>query len=243
VLGPAHIELALRYASIGEVDEESQRYLDNTDSGVALMIEPSFSPQLRDELQRRGWTVWSINEPWVEGNSVYIDQERSAYIATRFLIEKHGRRRIALINGFPHVYWGFGAKLRGYQSALAEAGIEVDEKLIRQGMHVIDTEAGRAMIRALLDDGVEFDGVVAASDTKALGALAAAQEAGRHVPGDLSIIGIDDILAARATPPIPAVNLPFEQLGRRAAEEALRPAIASSSSPVEIQLKPTLVER
>jgi DNA-binding LacI/PurR family transcriptional regulator len=102
------------------------------------------------------------------------------------------------------------------------------------------------MMRELLDEGVDVDGVVGASDSKAIGALAAAQEAGRRVPEDLAVVGIDDILAARATPPIPSVALPFEEVGRRAAEEAMRAVAGEGAhrlSTTEIQLKPTLVER
>src|SRR5688572_9415861 len=244
VLGPAHVDLSLRYAAVGLLDEETENFVHKAEPGVALMIEPSFSPKLRVELQRNGWTVWSVNEPWTEGNAVYIDQERAGYLAARYLIEKRGRRRIALLNGPVEQYWGFGARLRGYLAALNEAGIEPDRKLIREGWQVIDTEAGRAMMRELLEARVAIDGVVGASDGKALGALAAAQEAGRTVPDDLAIIGIDDILAARATPPMPSVALPFEDVGRRAAEEALRSATARDvTSPAEIQLKPTVVER
>jgi GntR family transcriptional regulator of arabinose operon len=244
VLGPAHVDLSLRYAADGMIDEETESFIDKTEPGVALVIEPSFSPKLRVELQSHGWTVWAVNEPWADGNAVYIDQERAGYLAARYLIEKRGCRHIALLNGPVEQYWGFGARLRGYLAALKEAGIEPNRKLIREGWQMIDTEAGRAMMRELLDAGVTLDGVVGASDGKALGALAAAQERGRTVPDDLVIVGIDDILAARATPPLPSVALPFEDVGRRAAEEALRASVARDlTSPAEIQLKPMLIER
>ena len=244
VLGPAHVDLSLRYAADGVIDEETDVFIDKTEPGVALMIEPSFSPKLRVELQRHGWTVWSVNEPWADGNAVYIDQERAGYLATRYLVEKRGCRHVALLNGPVDQYWGFGARLRGYLAALREAGVEPNPALLREGWQVIDTEAGRAMMRELMDEGVTLDSVVGASDGKALGALAAAQERGRTVPDDLVIVGIDDILAARATPPLPSVALPFEDVGRRAAEEALRGTRARDlTSPAEILLKPLLIER
>ena len=245
VLGPAHFDLALRYPTMGSVDEETALYLDKSEPGIALMIEPSFLPELRDDLLRRGWMVWSVNEPWPEGNSVYIDQERSAYLATRYLIERRNCRRIALLNGPHEDYWGFVAKGRGYREALAESNIEFDRRLVRNARHVIDTEAGRSMMRSLLQEGVEMDGVVGASDSKAIGAVAAAKEAGISVPDQLSVIGIDDIFAAHCNPPLPSVALPFEDVGRRAAEEALRYSAdpAPRASAVEVRLKPTLVDR
>src|SRR5688500_3504402 len=212
VLGPAHIDLGLRYASIGTVDEETQLSLDKTEPGVALVIEPSFSPQLWSELHRRGRAIWAVNEPWSDGNSVCIDQERAGYLATRYLLEQLDRRRVALLNGPTHEYWGFRARRDGYVAAHRDMKVKVDERLMREGSHVSDTEAGRAMMRSLLDGGVAIDGVVGASDSKAIGAVAAAADAGRRVPDDLSVIGIDDILAARSTPPIPSVALPFEEV-------------------------------
>jgi GntR family transcriptional regulator, arabinose operon transcriptional repressor len=245
VLGPAHFDLGLRYATMGSVDEETALYLDKSEPGIALMIEPSFLPQLRDDLLRRGWAVWSVNEPWPEGNSVYIDQERSGYLATRYLIEKRNCRRIGLLNGPHEDYWGFAAKHRGYRAALVESNIEFDPKLARQARHVIDTEAGRSMMRALIDERIEVDGVIGASDSKAIGAVAAAFEARISVPDQLAVIGIDDIFAAHCNPPLPSIALPFEDVGRRAAEEALRYSAdpAPRMSAVEVRLKPTLVER
>jgi GntR family transcriptional regulator of arabinose operon len=245
VLGPAQLDLAIRYAAVGDLDEETMVYLDKTEPGVTVVVEPSFSTPLRDELLRRGWTVWAANEPWPDGNSVYIDQERSGYLATKYLIQRKHCRRIAMLNGPPEIYWGFGAKLRGYRAALTEAGIEPDAQLIREASHVTDTEAGRAMMRALLQEGVPVDGVVGASDSKVMGAMSAAQDAGRRVPQQLSMIGIDDIFASHATPPLPSVALPFEAVGRRVAQESLRLGTTSGhvASCVEIQLKPTLVER
>jgi len=245
-LGPAHIDLSLRYAAAGAIDGETRRFLEAAEPGVALVVEPSFSSPLLHELTSRGWTVWALNEPWPEGNAVYIDQERSGYLACKYLIEKKGCRHIALLNGPRDAYWGFAAKTRGYQTALLEAGISMDPKLICEGEHIIDMEAGRAMMRGLLQEGLEIDGVVGVSDAKAIGAVAAAQDAGRRVPDDLPVIGIDDILAGSTIPPIPAVALPFEEVGRCAAEEALRRNIDGHNrrfTHVEIKLKPTLIER
>jgi len=86
VLGPAHVDLALRYAGAGPIDEETSLYLDKVEPSVALVIEPSFSPALRLELIRRGWTVWAMNEPSPDGNAVYIDQQRAGYLAPPYLI-------------------------------------------------------------------------------------------------------------------------------------------------------------
>jgi DNA-binding LacI/PurR family transcriptional regulator len=244
VLGPAHVNLALRYAPPGTIDEETRRFLDKAEPGTALMIEPSFAPPLRIELQRRGWAVWAVNEPLEDGNCVYIDQERAGYLATQHLLKKKGRRRVALLNGPVESYWGFAARRDGYLAALEEMGVAPDPKLIREDAHISDTEAGRAMMRGLLTEGVVVDGVVGASDSKAMGAIAAARDAGLRIPDDLAVVSIDNIFAERVDPPLTSVAMPFLEVGERAAEEALRRSSRNQLvCPVEIKLKPSLVER
>ncbi|HEV7300241.1 MAG TPA: GntR family transcriptional regulator [Tepidisphaeraceae bacterium] len=242
-LGTAGQALVLRSANAGEIDTDTRRFLDTTEAGPALMIEPSFSPALRNELGRLGWTVWSINEPVDDGNCVFIDQEHAGYLATKYMLD-HGRRRVALLNGPVDAYWGFGARLSGYKRALAEAGIAFDKALAIEGSHIVDSEAGRAMMRQLLMAGVAVDGVVGASDSKAIGAMAAAKESGNAVPEGIAFISIDNTLADRTTEPLPAVAMPFDEVGRQAAFHAIEPTLPGATPFFsQIQLKPTLVER
>ena len=64
-----------------------------------------------------------------------------------------------------------------------------------------ETEAAEAAVDALLARRVRFDGIVAASDLIALGAIRALLHAGRSVPGDVSVIGYDDVPVARYSRP------------------------------------------
>lgn len=245
VAGPAGRPVVMRQASSGTIDAETRRLIELMPPSIALVIEPAFSPQLPVLLEERGWTVWSINEPVREGNCVLIDQEQAGYLATRFLLDE-GRRRIALLNGPVNDFWGFAARRAGYERALREAGLEVRSEWIREGRHVIDSEAGRGMIAALLAEAGEVDGVVGASDSKTIGAMAHALEQGRSVPDDLGFVSIDNTLADQAPRPLPAVAMPFEELGYQAAVNALhahqrRPG--PSSIHMTLTLRPTLVER
>ena len=79
--------------------------------------------------------------------------------------------------------------------------------------------------------GVVFDAIFAASDMAAIGATHALQNLGRKIPDDVAIIGFDDIPAAQLVSPALTTVAQFqEQLGRRAAERANRPAGASGCS-------------
>jgi DNA-binding LacI/PurR family transcriptional regulator len=168
-------------------------------------------------------------------------------MATKHLLDE-GRRRIALLNGPHDAYWGFAAKYRGYRRALEEAGVEFDPRLALEGYHLIDSEAGRGMLRSLLEEGIEVDGVVGVSDAKAIGAMALAQEMGRRIPEDLAFISIDNVIADQADPPLTSVTMPFEEVGRQSAiraKESLEHASSADGivSVQQIRLQPSIQPR
>jgi GntR family transcriptional regulator of arabinose operon len=218
-LGPSHPGVSVRQIP-DKLDDATRRMIDQARPPVALVIEPSFNPGLLDYLRRLHCVTWVINEPMDDCNCVYMNQERAGYLATRHLLSE-GRRRIALLNGPVDAYWGFAARHRGYAAALAEAGIAPDPALYRQAHHSIDSESGRAMLRSLLDAGISIDGVVGASDSKAMGAMALAEERGIAIPGDIMFVSIDNTIADQSEPPLSAIALPFEEMGHQVALRAL----------------------
>jgi len=227
-----------------KLDEPTRRLIDQLDSPIALIVESDFNKELVAALREKGCRTITLNQPEADHCSVYIDQEQSGYIATQHLIAS-GRRRIALLNGPVDAYWGFGARQNGYLRALNEAGIAVDETLMCQGADPIDSEAGRTMMRRLLDERVELDGVVGVSDSKAMGAMRTTQEAGLSIPNDVMFVAIDDTIADQATPALSAVRMPFEDVGRQAAAQAMRLLDESDSKHIaaSVCLKPELVVR
>jgi GntR family transcriptional regulator of arabinose operon len=244
-LGQSRPTMAVRQSEPNKIDQDTKWFLDQTHPGMALVIEPSFNQALINELQDRGWNTWALNEPCPGCNSVFIDQDAAGYLATKYLLDE-GCRRIAILNGPLNTYWGFEARQQGYRRAIEEAGLEVDDALARQGVHAIDSEAGRAMFRDLLDAGIKPDGVVGASDAKAMGAIATAQEAGLSIPSDIRFVSIDDTLAERSVPPLSAVALPFSELGEQAVVQAgqvQKKANGTVAINMQICLQPTLVKR
>ncbi|XVV10031.1 LacI family DNA-binding transcriptional regulator [Actinoplanes sp. CA-131856] len=140
----------------------------------------------------------------------YVDCDNlgGARQATEHLIGL-GRTRIVTITGES----GSGAadaRHRGYREALAMAG------LTPHGVVEGDfTEAGgAAAMRTVLERHPGADGVFAASDNMAAGALRVLREAGLSVPGDVAVVGFDDLGAARRTdPPLTTVHQPIQALG------------------------------
>src|SRR5439155_13929038 len=85
-------------------------------------------------------------------------------------------------------------RLRGYKQALAAAGIDVEPGLIRRGPH--DTAAAAEQAAQLLKTPAPPSAIFAAADTQAIGELAAADLLGVAAPGQLAVVGVDDIDSA-----------------------------------------------
>ena len=131
------------------------------------------------------------------GDGVTSDNRTIVAEATRYLI-RGDRRRIAFVGGEHGV--GPGDERRGgYEDALLTAGMPLDPALVVEGGYT--RASGTAGAARLLAEGVKFDAIVAVNDLAAIGVLDALREAGRSVPGDVAVIGFDDIDAASLVHP------------------------------------------
>lgn len=110
-----------------------------------------------------------------------------------------GRRRIAFLGQADEHYPEFADRYRGLCAALETAGIAPDPAL--QADALSHEDSGRAAVRVLLDAGTRFDAVFAASDLIAIGAMRELAQAGLAVPGDVAVVGFDDLPAASVTQP------------------------------------------
>ena len=149
--------------------------------------------------------------PWVG-----IDNRGAARAITERL-RGTGRRRIGMIAAGLDRDSGRD-RLAGFREAL---GAHFDNSLVsRQRFYTY--AAGVTGMAELLHIDPAIDGVFAASDAIAAGALEALRNAGRSVPGDVGIVGFDDSSwALRAQPSLSTVRQPAGQLGARAAELVL----------------------
>jgi DNA-binding LacI/PurR family transcriptional regulator len=144
----------------------------------------------------------------------YVDADNrgGARLATEHLIAT-GRRRIATIAGQLDTRAGVD-RLRGFQETAALAGL--DTTWVEEGDF---SEAGGARAAArLLAAHPELDALFAASDNMAAGALHILRAHGRSVPGDVAVVGFDDLPVARHTdPPLTSVDQPIHALGHEMA--------------------------
>ncbi|GAT71558.1 LacI family DNA-binding transcriptional regulator [Microbacterium hydrocarbonoxydans] len=143
---------------------------------------------------------------------ITIDNRAAARTAAEHLIEV-GCRRIAYV-GRRDARPSDAADRRhvGYVEALTAAGLSVVPELTAQ-VEAFTAEEGERLTQAMLAAGLPFDGIVCSNDSLALGALAALHAAGRRVPDDVAVIGIDDIRAARfAVPALSTMAPDHDQL-------------------------------
>ncbi len=146
---------------------------------------------------------------------VDVDNVGSARQAVKHLIGL-GHRRIGMITNAPLAYTAARDRLAGYRQALEEAGIAFDEGLVRYGD--FREESGRVGMGELLDLPEHPTAVFIASDMVAFGALVAIKEWGLTIPGDIALVGFDDVqLAHYVDPPLTTVRLPAYELGYGAA--------------------------
>ena len=173
--------------------------------------------------------------------SVDVDNAASARKAVEHLLQL-GHQQIACITDAPLPYSSAAQRLSGYQQALQSAGICFDESLVRYGD--FDAESGYKAMQSLLEHKLEFSAVFAASDNISFGAMAAAREAGLEIPGDLSIVGHDDIPLARfAHPPLTTIRMPAAEIARQSCQLLLELLIDNQTPKRNILLETELVIR
>ncbi len=124
-----------------------------------------------------------------------------ARAATELLLDL-GRTNVAVV-GMLHAETAGAARLRfdGYRQALAARGLEVDPRLLGWADAGWHRGNGARAMAAVLDSGAPVDGVVAFNDALAIGAMFELQVRGLSVPGDVSVVGFDDIEDARYSIP------------------------------------------
>ena len=141
---------------------------------------------------------WGQILPDHPGVSIGCDNLAGGRLAAEHLL-RCGRRRIAFIGEIAPSAPEMADRYRGYRETLLAAGLAPDPQL---QVGAVSTEAsGHAALRRLLERGVAFDAVFAASDLIAIGALGALTSAGRRVPEDVAVVGFDGIPMGAVTRP------------------------------------------
>jgi len=189
--------------------------------------------------------IFLSTQPRGDLNVVEIDNRNGGYLATKHLLER-GYRRIGLIAG-PLTWWAASERRRGWQDALAAAGIPFSDSQIVEGNW--SAESGERGLHELLQKLPDIQAIFACNDQMALGSMRAARKLGKRIPEDLAIVGFDDIPeSAFYSPSLTTIRQDLYQLGHVAVQTFMRIREAEQSGefiiPAEtVWLQPQLVVR
>jgi LacI family transcriptional regulator len=148
--------------------------------------------------------------------SVSVDNSCGAILATQHLIEQ-GRRKIAQIAG-PMRWWESRERLSGWETTLREHGLASSPDLVVEGDW--SAASGAQAMQTLLARVPDIDAVFVASDQMAMGALGVLHQAGRNIPGDVALVGFDNIPeSAFYWPPLTTVYQQLIDVGSLAVEK------------------------
>jgi DNA-binding LacI/PurR family transcriptional regulator/signal transduction histidine kinase/ActR/RegA family two-component response regulator len=198
-------------------------------SGVARLVE-----------RFAGATMCSIGIELPGIPSLVLDNRPGMEAVVEHLVRKHGRRRLAFLAGTPK---NPEAEVRfdAYQAVLARDGIAYDPELVARGY--FRTNLGKVAMEEILARGVTLDGVVAANDEMATGAIDVLRKRGLRVPQDIPVTGFDDLMLARlGNPPLTTVAQPFERVADWAIR-AIEEQLAGRAVPARTQLAAEFIRR
>jgi alanine racemase len=174
-----------------------------------------------EAIRRAGVPLVLVDAPaWPEHGAIGVDDEGGAFAAAQHLLDQ-GHHELLVISVEPPLSAPYadsvaGHRMRGYRRALAQWGIELSADDVVVGPATF--EGGEAAFRHAWDEGLRPTGVLAMSDAAAAGVLQAARALGLDVPGELSIVGFDDLPLTRFTdPPLTTVHQPVRRKGEEAA--------------------------
>lgn len=174
----------------------------------------------------------------VDGTTVSIDQAGGGAIAAEHLIGL-GHRAVLHISG-PREWSDAELRYEGYVQTMARCGLAPLPRFEGDW----SPGSGFAAVRRALESGLSFTALTVGNDQMALGAIAALRSAGLGVPGDVSVVGFDDIPeAAYFDPPLTTVAQDFGLLGRKSLEELLRRIAEPASRGRHVIFQPQLVLR
>ena len=185
--------------------------------------------------------------------NIVLDHHIAAEQALAHLVAL-GHRRIAFMRG-PHAIPDSEFRWQSIQKVAREMQLKVEPALViridsagwsmEDNYHPMAPEIGYRPMQALLDQTRDFTAIFCFNDIAAIGAIRALKDAGLTVPGDVSVVGFDDIQsAAYSTPSLTTVRQPLLEMGRRGAQTLLdRIANSEKEFPAEIVMAPELVIR
>jgi LacI family transcriptional regulator len=205
--------------------------------GLVLISQHVTSPEVR-QLLKAGppFVLVQRRSPGHDDDFVGSDNRMGILAAVRHL-RTCGHSRIGYVRG-PVESSTVAERLAAFRDSVVEHGLDSAPELIYPGDY--STASGFQAATLMLQSCRPPTAIIASNDLNALGVMEAALQLGRSVPGDVSVVGFDDIpLAAFGRIDLTTVHQPKRDMGKAAAELLLRRIVAEDAAPAREIIFPT----
>lgn len=215
-----------------QIESLRSRQVEGLIVATALLDHP-----LLEQLHREGVLMVLVNRrpEGIDIPSIAPDDAAGVELAVRHLADL-GHRRIAHLAGPATTSTGL-VRARAFRSAVRDLGLD-DDPALTITCDLWSEEAGAAALRTLLDSGTSVSAIVAGNDLIALGCYDVFAERGIDCPGEISVVGFNDMpFLDKLAPPLTTVSIPHQEIGAEAGRMLLD-AIAEPTRPVRSVLLP-----
>jgi DNA-binding LacI/PurR family transcriptional regulator len=212
-LTEAHYDLLMVQVDPHNCCEGIQDYLDSGRAdGFILMVSNRKTDQVKTLYKKKvPFIVWGALLPGYNYPTVIGDDFTGGRLAAEHLL-KSGRRKLAFLGG-PEDELEVQGRLRGFESALLDAGLMVDLQHRAHGDY--SNASGAKAMRELIEQAPDLNGVFVNSDVMAMAAMDSVRASGRRVPDDVAVIGYDNLsISEFSNPPLTTINQNLPQAGR-----------------------------
>jgi LacI family transcriptional regulator len=219
-----------------------QRFIERKVAGVAVMTS-EMDKKLVDELAQREVPVvfLDVGEPGLHMNNLRVDYDEGIEQAILHLVAL-GHRRIAFIGGNTNLR-SSRRRLEAFRKTMRQLFPDAPEMIFYGNFKIEGGQRAASEILATPRANLPT-AVICANDLTAIGAISEFEAAGLSVPRDISIVGFDNIaFAALTKPALTTVNLPLNELGRRAIEVLIRSVEDAEQQGIEIRIPTNLIIR
>jgi len=235
------------YNSIGQLDEQTQRRHSQLLHGLwdgLIYVLPRMTDEYLHALEQGDSPIVLVNFwrrettlPVVQGDNFHAACDAVASLVAQ------GHQRIAFVQG-SHWTGQSAERERGYRQAMADAGLTVDPQWVQQGTFSEQSgmQAGQRLLALAPDQ--RPTAIFCANDEMAIGCMNAALELGLQVPGDLSLIGFDDVPASSIVRPrLTTVRHPVALMAQAAVQELMRRILAQPGTRQRVEFPAEMVVR
>ncbi|MFW5981199.1 MAG: GntR family transcriptional regulator [bacterium] len=225
-----------------EQDLEERVINDITSKSEGIICAELHKSSFQTKLKACNLPLVLVNPSIVttEADVVCIDDFTGGYKAAEYL-QLLGHKKVAFIGG-PMLSFSSKYRKQGFVEALNRRGIDIGNLSIAADDWRL--EDGYLAALKLLDFSVKPTAIFAASDLLAIGAINAIKDSGLHVPGDISVLGFDDIeMASQIRPALTTMRVRKNAIGETAAELIFDRLISKRDFPLKVSIPSVLLER